>query len=384
MKIVADSQIPLVQQAFSNIGDVLLYEDRKLTPQLISDADVLVVRSVSKVDAELLENSHVSFVATATSGIDHVDTEYLQQKNIGFASAHGSNALSVVEYVLSCMSILAEQNNFDLFKKTVGIIGCGKVGSRLKSVLDTIGVNCVVNDPPLKDKTGDSIYVDLQEIINSDIITLHVPLTSRGLYPTRNLVNENFLARMKKDAILINTSRGKVVDEMALKKYIDHHENLSAVIDVWENEPDIDPGMLQRADIGTPHIAGYSIDAKIKATEMIYSEACRFFDIQPEWKPVNVLIDAGKQKIRIDSSLADQEAIQMAVLSHYDVRSDAASLRRALEIEESKVGYYFDQLRKNYPVRRNFQATTINLSEGRNGLAEKLEKLGFNISWHQI
>ena len=382
MKIIADSQIPFVQEAFSNIGDVTLYEGREITSQLLLDADILVVRSVTPVNEKLLGKSRIRFVATATSGIDHVDTVFLERNGIGFISAHGSNAQSVVEYILSSLFVLASQNEFDPFKKSVGIVGCGKVGSRLMSIFKTIGIHCLVNDPPLKDNTGSDIYKKLSEIINLDIVTLHVPLTDQGLYPTKNLVDEKILSTMKKDAVLINTSRGQVICEKALKEYIANNKDFLVVIDVWENEPEIWLDLLKRVAIGTPHIAGYSIDAKIKATEMIFAEACRYFDIKQNWSLEGNLPELGVQEVMIDSTLSDQEAIQMAVLSHYDVRSDAASLRRVLEIDRSKAGYYFDELRKNYPVRRSFSATTLNLPTGRTDLADMLKIIGFNIIWH--
>lgn len=382
MKILADIQIPFVKQAFSKIGDVTLYEGRKISPRLVSDADILIVRSVTTVDKALLEKSRVKFVATVTSGVDHIDMAYLQSAGVGFVSAHGSNAQSVVEYVLSSLFVLAGQNDFDLFDKSVGIVGCGKVGSRLMSVLKTLGIRFLVNDPPLKDETGHDLYRALSDIINLDIVSLHVPLTDHALYPTRNLVDENFLSKMKTDAVLINTSRGQVVHEQALKKHMDEYNKFSAVIDVWENEPDINLEILRKVDIGTPHIAGYSLDAKIKATEMVFAEACRYFEIKRQWKPEENVHGLALQEVKIDESLSDKEAIQIAILSHYDVRSDAASLRRVLEVERSKAGYYFDELRKNYPVRRNFSGTTVNLPAGRNTLAEMLKSLGFNISWH--
>ena len=379
MKIVADSQIPLVQQAFSNIGDLHLCAGRAITPDIIKDVDILLVRSVTPVNASLLNNSRVKFVATATSGTDHIDIRYLQEAGIGFASAHGSNAQSVVEYVLSSLFVLAGQQNFDLRKKTVGIIGCGEVGTRLRNALDAIGVQYLVNDPPLKEKTGDTIYVDLKDILNMDIISLHVPFTDAGAYPTRNLVDKIFLTALKKNAILINTSRGGVINENVFKQYINNNRMLSTVLDVWELEPEINQELLAKVYIGTPHIAGYSIDAKIRATTMIYSETCNYFNISQNWKPKGGLIDTGMQNLKISDEVNDIDAIAMTITAHYDVRSDAAALRRILEIDPESAGYYFDELRKNYPLRREFSATTVKLPEKRKNLAKILLQLGFTV-----
>lgn len=380
MKIVADSHIPLIQQAFSNIGDLHLFAGRTITPEKVKDADILLVRSVTPVNADLLNNSRVKFVATATSGTDHIDIDYLQKSGVGFASAHGSNAQSVVEYVLSSLFVLAEQKDIDLRKKTVGIIGCGKVGACLRNALSAIGIESLVNDPPLKDKTGDTLYVELGDVIKTDIISLHVPLTDAGAYPTRNLVDNRFLTALKQDVILINTSRGGVIDESFLRQHINKNRKFSIVLDVWEHEPVICRDLLAKACIGTPHIAGYSTDAKVRATTMIYNETCNYFNITQNWKPAGGLMDAGMQELKISEEVDDFDAIAMTILAHYDVRSDAVAIRRSLEIGPDNAGYYFDELRKNYPLRREFFATTVKLPGKRNNLAKILTQLGFTVT----
>jgi erythronate-4-phosphate dehydrogenase len=379
MKIVADAQIPLIQQAFSNIGDLQLCAGRAITPEIVKDADILLVRSVTPVNASLLHNSRVKFVATATSGTDHVDTGYLQKYGIGFASAHGSNAQSVVEYVLSSLFVLAGQQDFDLRKKTVGIIGHGEVGSCLSKALDAIGVEYLVNDPPLKDETGNVVYVELEDVMKTDIISLHVPLTDAVPYPTRYLIDNKIFAEFKQDAVIINTSRGGVINENALKQHIGRYRNFSTVLDVWEHEPEIDQELLGKIYIGTPHIAGYSTDAKIRATAMIYNETCNYFNFPKNWKLAGGLLDAGIQELKIDMEVNDFDAIAMTVTAHYDVRSDAAALRRVLEIDRGEAGYYFDELRKNYPLRREFSATIIKLPVNRHHLANILSQLGFTV-----
>jgi erythronate-4-phosphate dehydrogenase len=389
MKIVADQQIPHAAQAFSEFAEVTLCNGREITAEKIHDADVLLLRSVTAVNADLLEDSEVKFVATATSGLDHIDLGYLEKNNIGFAHAKGSNARSVAEYVLSSLFVLADQHDFKFKDKTVGIIGCGEAGSRVIELLEILGVKTIINDPPLKDalenngqenNSGASEkYCDLQELLSADIITLHVPLTSDGPYPTQNLLDAQFLSQLNDDVILLNTARGGVINEAALKNHLASHENTKVVLDVWEDEPDIDLELLTQIDIATPHIAGYSADGKIHATEIIFESLCEFFKLDYKWNPIFELSAANSLELPVGSELDDQDAIQMAILASYDVRSDSASLRQLPEVNIEQRGQYFDELRKNYPVRREFPATVFRLPEDRKTLAGKLKQLGFNV-----
>ena len=384
MKIIADQQIPNVAKAFSGCADVTLCHGRDITAERIEDANVLLVRSITAVNAKLLEGSQVKYVATATSGIDHIDMEYLQQNNIGFTHAKGSNARSVAEYILSSLFVLADQHDFNFKDKTVGVIGCGEVGSRVVDMLETIGVRCIMNDPPLKDALGNDQtvgerYRDLQELISVDIITLHVPLTEDGSYPTQKLVDADFLAKLNDDVILINTARGGVIDELALKKHLDNHRGMKVVLDVWEGEPDIDIDLLSRVEIGTHHIAGYSTDAKYKASEMVFHAICDFYKLDITWQSKTIIPETDLPELDFISDISEEDAIQMAVLASYDVRSDAALLRCQPEITIEQRGRYFDELRKNYPVRREFSSTVIKLSDSQKILAKKLRQLGFNV-----
>lgn len=387
MKIIADQQIPHLQ-AFSKFGDITVYNGREITAEKVHDADVLLVRSVTSVNASLLEGSQVKFVATVTSGKDHIDEDYLQSKNIGFAHAKGSNARSVAEYTLSSLFVLADQHGFNLTDKTVGVIGCGEVGSRVVDMLETIGVRCLMNDPPLKDEHGRDAsendpsagekYCDLKALFSADIITLHVPLTEDGHYPTQKLVDADFLAKLNDDVILINTARGGVIDETALKNHQACHEDMKVVLDTWEDEPEIDFELLTQVDISTPHIAGYSTDGKIRATQMIFESMCTFSNLAAKWQATSVLPCANSLEISESAELNDEEAIQMAILASYDVRSDSISLRGLSGVGVEQRSHYFDELRKNYPMRREFPAKVVYLPESRKILAEKLKSLGFN------
>jgi erythronate-4-phosphate dehydrogenase len=379
MKIIADQQIPHVAQAFSAFAEVTLCNGREITAEKIQQADVLLLRSVTVVDANLLEGSQVKFVASATSGVNHIDLDYLQQNNIGFTHARGSNARSVAEYVLSSLFVLADQNDFKFKGKTAGVIGCGEVGSRVVELFEAMGVKTIMNDPPLKDESGDEQYRDIKEVFSADIITLHVPLTSDGPYPTQDLLDMEFLNQLNDDVILINTARGGVINETALKNHLACHKDMKVVLDVWEDEPDIDIDLLTQSDIGTPHIAGYSADGKIHATEMIFESICEFFKLDYKWDPVFELPAANSLELPLGSELDDQDVIQMAILASYDVRGDSASLRQLSGISVEQRGQYFDELRKNYPVRREFPATVFHLPEARETLAGKLEQLGFKV-----
>ena len=283
MKIVADENIPCVAEAFASLGEVTLCPGRSMRAADVRDADILLVRSVTRVGPELLEGSRVRFVGSATIGFDHVDRDYLQERGIGFATAPGSNATSAAEYVVSALLVLAERKGFELAGRRVGIVGCGNVGSRVRDRLTALGMQCLVNDPPLKAQGGHDDYVGLDDILDADVITFHVPFTREGDWPTWHLADRAFLERLKRGAVLVNTARGAVVDNAALDALLAARDDLTVVLDVWEGEPAISEALLQKVDIGTPHIAGYSLDGKLRGTDMIYRAACAHFDRPVDW-----------------------------------------------------------------------------------------------------
>ena len=377
MKIIADENIPCVEQAFASLGDVSLVSGRGMQPQQVRDADILLVRSVTRVDASLLEGSSVRFVGSATIGFDHVDRHYLQQQQIGFATAPGSNATSAAEYVVSVLMALSEQQGFDLAGKTVGIIGCGNVGSRVHQKLSALGMNCRVNDPPLQAGGGHDDFVSLNEVLQADIVTVHVPLTTNGPHPTFHLVNEVFLDSLKPAAIFINTSRGAVADNRALDALLARRNELSVVLDVWEDEPAISASLLQQVDLGTPHIAGYSYDGKLRGTEMIYRAVCDYFAQPVQWQAADELQRVASIDMR--SREAGSALARAAVLGAYDVRQDDARLRATLSLPAAERASAFDRLRKDYPVRREFTESTVLLDEPAGEFGELLSGLGFEV-----
>ena len=379
MKIVADENIPCVQQAFASLGEVLLLPGRSMQAAQVRDADILLVRSVTRVDASLLQGSSVRFVGSATIGFDHVDRDYLQQQDIGFATAPGSNATSAAEYVVSALMVLSGQQGFELAGKTVGIIGCGNVGSRVRDRLAALGMTCLVNDPPLQASAGHDEFVALDEVLQADIVTLHVPLTTSAPHPTLHLLDASALDRLKPGAILINTSRGAVVDNRALDALLARRDDLSVVLDVWENEPSISASLLQQVDLATAHIAGYSYDGKLRGTEMIYRAACDYFAEPLQWRAADELQRAASIDLRAHDAGDVLAVTRAAVVACYDVRQDDARLRETLSLPATERALAFDRLRKDYPLRREFSESTLLLHEPAGALGQLLSALGFEL-----
>ncbi|MCK5718429.1 MAG: 4-phosphoerythronate dehydrogenase [Thiomargarita sp.] len=378
MQIIADENIPHVTEAFSSLGQVKLVVGRKLTANDLGDAEILLVRSVTKVNQELLANSSIRFVGSATIGLDHIDLAYLEQQSIHFANAAGSNANAVTEYVISSLVIIAEQQGFELKDKKVGIIGCGHVGSKLLQKLQVLEVSCLIYDPLLQAKTNDLVFSDLNTVLSSsDIISLHIPLEKSGLYPTHNLVNADFLKQLKANVILINTSRGGVIDETALLNALQFKPKMQVVLDVWQNEPNINLALLNKIRLGTPHIAGHSFDGKIQATEMLYNAVNHYLQKKPVWQKRTNLPAPSVTHLSFSKTIDDNIAIKTAVLMCYDIRRDDAMLRNIYNTFD--IDQFFDNLRKNYSIRREFNSLEVQIPIGRKNLAIKLTGLGFRV-----
>lgn len=360
MKIVADENIPFVSECFGSFGRVISRPANQITPELVKDADVLLVRSVTKVGADLLAGSSVRFVGTATIGFEHIDTGWLAENSISFASAPGSNADSVAQYVIAALLNLAHKYKFHLQEKSIGIIGVGNVGRRVEKMCSSLGMKVLLNDPPLRRQNGDAKYLPLEELFGCDIITFHTPLTFEGIDKTFHLVDEKFFDSLKVGCIFINTSRGGVVDTSALKNALSAGLIKSAVLDVWENEPNIDTELLQMVDIATPHIAGYSLDGKIAGMIMIYKAACKYFGIEVKNAIRDFLPEPEVPRLKINAENSDeQEVLSQAVEKIYKITGDDSRLRQILDMPAEERGKYFTDLRKNYPVRREFQNTKI-------------------------
>ncbi|MHC4221380.1 MAG: 4-phosphoerythronate dehydrogenase [Planctomycetota bacterium] len=372
MKIIADENIPSAAECFSTIGEVELLPGREITSAKLVGCDILLVRSITKVNADLLSGSKIRFVGTATIGTDHIDQDYLQQHNIGFASAPGSNANSVAEYVIAALLAVANKHRIKLEGMSVGIIGAGNVGSRVGKKVKALGMKPYLNDPPLQRQTGDAKYLPIEKLFDCDIITLHTPLTFEGGDKTYHLADEKFFRSLKPGCIFINTARGAVTDTEAIKAAIKSGHIKATILDVWENEPDIDNELLRMVDISTQHIAGYSLDGKIAGMMMLYKSVCEYFDIEMTKKIEDFLPNPTVPEIEIAGVIRDeQKVIHETVQQVYAIGRDDFNTREILMVEPSKRGAFFDQLRKDHQVRREFGNTITFATENTEGAEER-------------
>lgn len=376
MKIIADENIPLVNEVFGKFGEVETYAGRAISSHHVRDADVLLVRSITKVDKQLLAGSTVRFVGTCTIGTDHVDQAWLRANDIAFSAAPGCNANAVVDYVLSTLVTLSRQQHFDLRERCVGIVGVGNVGGRLKNRLEALGVRCLCTDP-LNDDLELPGRIHLDELIaESDVISLHTPLEKNGEHPTWHLFNALNLPLLRPGTILVNSARGSVIDNQALLELLNERNDVTAVLDVWEGEPDISLPLLARAAVATPHIAGYSLDGKVNGTLLVYEAMCQHFNL-PRKLDVSTLLPEG-DTLEAAAALGDhfEKACQMVTLA-YDVLRDDHAFRQVMTENNKNRASSFDALRKNYPVRREFGVIKIRLSERDESLERALSAFGF-------
>lgn len=397
LTIVADQNIPQVKTLFAALGEVHCVAGRELNQgkhrDLLLRADILLVRSVTEVNERLLTDTPVKLVATATIGTDHLDTDYLESRGIHWTAAPGSNADSVVDYVICAFNRLPGIMKLLMAEGTVGIVGMGNVGGRLYQRLKTLGINCRVCDP-LIDQRSCVDLCSLDEIMTADVICLHTPLTYEGDYPSYHLFNAGRLAALKTGAVLLNAGRGAVVDNQALKQLLEERDDLCTVLDVWEHEPDVDIDLLKRVDLATPHIAGYSLDGKLRGAQMIFQRCCELFKVDNH--AANTTAQGGVEgavaryemtpdlkEISLRITGDPLTAIKRAVRACYDVAEDDQRMRGALlhpDITDNsgERGQAFDQLRKNYPVRREFSTCRIiNAAELDSSVVSALVALGF-------
>ena len=279
MKVIVDDKIPFIREALATLADEAVYVPGKdFTPELVRDADALIVRTRTRCDRRLLEGSRVRFIATATIGFDHIDTAFCQEAGITWQNAPGCNSASVAQYMHSSLLLLQRQKGFRLEGKTLGVIGVGNVGTKVAQVGRELGMRVLLNDPPRQEKEGGNLFSPLKQLMEEcDVLTFHVPLIREGVHKTFHLADADFFDRLKRRPVIANTSRGEVIETQALLHALQEGEVSDAIIDVWEHEPDICLDLLDRAFIGTPHIAGYSADGKANATRMSLDALCRFF-----------------------------------------------------------------------------------------------------------
>jgi erythronate-4-phosphate dehydrogenase len=380
VRILADPGIALVEEAFAALGHLDLVHGREWTPADVRDADILLASTRARIDARLLEGSRVRFVATASSGTEHIDTSYLDGRGIAFADARGANANAVAEYVLSAIArLLSErQGRFDGLR--VGVVGCGAIGTRVAEMLKVLGVSCVLNDPPLAQGGDKRPFEALDRALACDVVTLHVPLTVGAAFPTRHLIDRSALARIPPGACLINAARGGVVDEQALLERLEAGPELAVALDCWEGEPEISIETCNRVWLATPHIAGYSLAARVAATVAIYRAACRFLGRSPVWSPSPPAPTADAAITELDFRLDDQTLIREAVLRCYDVATDSARSRAALAEAAADRAGAFEGLRRRYRLRREFHEFTVAVPPQRPALAARLRGLGLRVA----
>ncbi len=378
MKIIIDNKIPYIKGALEPFAEVIYLPGKETTPEVVKDADALITRTRTVCNEQLLKDSKIKFIATATIGYDHIDTDYCRKAGIEWTNAPGCNAESVNQYISSALFSWSMRKRKDLAGLTIGIVGVGNVGSRVAKTCDILGMNVLLNDPPRERVEGSEKFVSLKTIQKeADIISVHVPLNLEGKDSTFHLANETFLQELTKKPLIINSCRGEVVDSEAIYNAIEANDIEGFIADCWENEPEINLDLLNHTDYGTPHIAGYSKDGKANGTQMSIRAISKFFKLGIDnWQAQNVELPE-KTILEIDGDQRREYSILAeAVLSTYDIENDDDALKDA--------PHRFEQLRGDYPVRREFDSYTIKAKNIKEITLEKLKKLGFKIQPQQV
>ncbi|MDA3929996.1 MAG: 4-phosphoerythronate dehydrogenase PdxB [Prolixibacteraceae bacterium] len=373
MKVIIDNKIPYIQGALEPFAEVVYLPGSETTKEIAKNADAIITRTRTLCNAELLKDSKVKMIATATIGFDHIDTQYCNEAGIEWTNAPGCNSWSVAQYIMATLFSIAKRKRLQLDELTIGIVGAGNVGSKVAKLSTLIGMNVLVNDPPRQRIEGDTNFVSLKEIQeNADIVTFHTPLNKTGEDKTYHLANEDFISNCKKNVVFINSSRGGVMDTKSILNALNNGKISEAIIDCWENEPNINLELLEKAFITTPHIAGYSKDGKAKGTSMSIQAISRKFHLGIDnWecstieKPENSIISInGKGKSK-------QAILSEAILSTYPIQEDSNRLKTSVQT--------FEKQRGDYPVRREFPYYKIEASNVPSEIIELLKRLGFQI-----
>ncbi|MGC5700571.1 4-phosphoerythronate dehydrogenase PdxB [Pseudomonas sp. NFXW11] len=376
MLIVADENIPLIEEFFAGFGEIRRYPGRAIDQACVAEADVLLVRSVTQVDRQLLEGSPVRFVGTCTIGTDHLDLDYFQEAGITWSSAPGCNARGVVDYVLGSLLTLAEIEGVDLAQRCYGVVGAGEVGGRLIQVLRALGWQVLVCDPQRQAAEGGD-YVGLDELLERcDVISLHTPLTRDGEQRTWHLLDRQRLDRLRQGTWLINAARGPVVDNQALREVLLQREDLQAVLDVWEAEPTVDRELADLCVLATPHIAGYSLDGKQRGTAQIYQAYCRFLGQAEQVDLASLLPAPWVPQVSLNANAHPAWALAMICRAVYDPRRDDADFRRSLVDDVALQRSAFDGLRKHYPERREIDGLHVRIQGESAALSRIVRALG--------
>ncbi|MCV2526079.1 MAG: 4-phosphoerythronate dehydrogenase [Candidatus Lightella neohaematopini] len=371
MKIVIDEEIPYGKLLFNLIGQVNLISSTKISSKILRNVDILIIRSVTQVNQKLLKNSKLKFIGSVTSGTDHINFSILKNMKIKLSVANGCNANAVAEYVFAAILYVAKINNFFLNDKVIGIIGVGNIGSCLYHKLNTYGVKTMLCDPFLEEKTNYNL-VSLEKLITkSNIITLHTPLNKYGKYPTWHLINKDIIDIIPTNSIIINTARGSIIDNEFLLKAINNGKLIHIILDVWENEPNISIQLLDKVIIGTPHIAGYTLNSKIKGIIKVFSDCINFFNLNLDnsWYK---LLPANVIKYNVNCTSLNDDILRLLINTLYNIKNDDIKLRNTVKNFGN-----FNLLRKNYKYRDEW--STINITSNNIAILKKLFNIGFTI-----
>ncbi len=374
MRTLADSRVSYAAEAYAQFGEVTLFE-LPLDPELTRDVDILIMRSDLRIDGELLALCTPRFLGCPTVGTDHVDFDYLRREGIEFAHAPGCNSDAVKEYVMAAILLLAVREGRRLSDITLGVVGVGRIGNRVARAVQALGMKVFLNDPPRARLEPDFDSLPLDELMDVDLLTLHVPLNPEGRDRTLHLFDRERLGRLRRGTILINTCRGPVVDNAALGYELEKGR-LKAVLDIWENEPKIDIELLERVEIGTAHVAGQTIEARVRGADTVYRSCCRYLGVEPRWSPP-VLSQPGR--IRPPAHKIEfEEALNTLVRGAYDIEDDDRKLRGLAPFPELERIERFHKLRRT-GVHREFSSFGVDLPPG-HPLADACRALGFRVS----
>jgi erythronate-4-phosphate dehydrogenase len=351
MNLLCATSVSLGKEAFSPLGRLTLLPEGDITPEAVREMDAVITRSKTRLNPRLAEGSRLRFAGTCTAGIDHADPEGLAALGVHFASAPGCNANAVSEYVVAALLESRPVTDFRFAGKTIGIIGCGEVGSRVEKKARALGMTVLRNDPPKAARGEPGPWTDLPDLLaEADVITLHVPLVEDGPWPTRALIGERELARTRPGMILINACRGEVTDNTALFQARTAGHLAWLVLDVWDPEPGLPPDLLAAADLASAHIAGHSVEGKVNGTRQIHDALCKHVNIPHPWDPTPLLPPPEHPVVELTTGDFEDRLAQ-AVTACYDIRTDDRLLRQNPA--------EFNTLRRSYRDRREFSATAL-------------------------
>ncbi len=361
---------------FQTIGDVEIVQDEAITRDHVKDAAALIIRSKTPVTSELIADTALQFVGTATAGYDHVDVAAVEALGVEWCSAAGCNANSVAEYITAALLWYAARSGTELTGKSIAVIGVGHVGSAVVTKAKALGMRVLPVDPPRQQLEHLPHFKTMQDALaEADVVTLHVPLTDAGSYATRRMADTSFFERVKPGAVFINAARGEVVNEESLLLAVESGVVSHMMLDVWDHEPNCNAALLSRAAVATPHIAGYSIEGKFKGTQMIYRALCEYVEISPhrielEQQPRNRVLP-----LEETVGLNRDEKLHTLVRYAYDIEADSRILKNLQHEAETPAA--FTRYRKNYPERHEFSSYCVAAPASPGSLRSVAEALGF-------